>query len=269
MLGTRTLVMGVVNVTPDSFSDGGLFETPEAALRQALKLIEEGADLLDVGGESSRPGAEPVSAATELARILPVVKGIRERSEIPISVDTYKASVASAVIEAGAEIINDISAFRFDADLPRIVCETGAGVILMHMRGTPRTMQQMSPSPDILAEIHKDLGKAVDRATGAGVQGDRILLDPGIGFGKTVQDNLKILNQLAFLHRLGFPLLLGASRKGFIGKVLETEVSQRLFGTAASVAASVMRGAHIVRVHDAREMRQVVDVVDAIMGETA
>ena len=269
MLGTRTLVMGVVNVTPDSFSDGGWFETPEAALRQALKLIKEGADLLDVGGESSRPGAEPVAAATELARILPVVRGIRERSEIPISVDTYKASVASAVIEAGVEIINDISAFRFDADLPRIVSETGAGVILMHMRGTPRTMQQMSPSPDILAEIRKDLGEAVDRATGAGVQGDRILLDPGIGFGKTVQDNLKILNQLSFLHRLGFPLLLGTSRKSFIGKVLETEVSQHVFGTAASVAASVIKGAHIVRVHDVREMRQVVDVADAIMEETA
>ncbi len=260
--------MGVVNVTPDSFSDGGLFETPEAALQQALKLIDEGADLLDVGGESSRPGAEPVSTATELSRILPVVEELRARSEIPISVDTYKAPVAMGAIEAGADIINDISAFRFDPDLPEIISEAGAGVILMHMRGTPATMQRMPPSPDILAEIRKDLGEAVDRATAAGVPGDRILLDPGIGFGKTVQDNLKILNQLSFL-RLGFPLLLGTSRKSFLGKIQETEVSQRVYGTAASVAASVIRGAHIVRVHEVREMRQVVDIADAIMNETA
>ena len=261
--------MGVVNVTPDSFSDGGLFETPEAALQQALKLIDEGADLLDVGGESSRPGAEPVSTATELSRILPVVEELRARSEIPISVDTYKAPVAMGAIEAGADIINDISAFRFDPDLPGIISEAGAGVILMHMRGTPATMQRMPPSPDILAEIRKDLGEAVDRATAAGVPGDRILLDPGIGFGKTVQDNLKILNQLSYLHRLGFPLLLGTSRKSFLGKIQETEVSQRVYGTAASVAASVIRGAHIVRVHEVREMRQVVDIADAIMNETA
>ncbi len=267
MLGSRTLVMGVVNVTPDSFSDGGLFETPEAAVRHALKLVEDGADLLDVGGESSRPGAEPVVATTELARVLPVVRGIREESEIPISVDTYKASVARAVLQEGADIINDISAFRFDADLPRVVCESGAGVVLMHMRGTPGTMQLLPPSADILSEIYKDLGEAVDRAAEAGVPGDRILLDPGIGFGKTVKDNLKILNQLPSLHRLGFPLLLGTSRKSFLGKILETEVSQLLFGTAASVAASVIRGAHIVRVHDVPEMRQVIRVADAIVEE--
>ena len=261
--------MGVVNVTPDSFSDGGLFETPEAALQQALKLVDEGADLLDVGGESSRPGAEPVPVATELSRILPVVEGIRARSEIPISVDTYKAPVAIGAIEAGADIINDISAFRFDPDLAGVISEAGVGVILMHMRGTPATMQRMPPSPDILAEILKDLGEAVDRATVAGVPGDRILLDPGIGFGKTVQDNLKILNRLSFLQRFGFPLLLGTSRKSFLGKILETEVSQRVYGTAAAVAASVIRGAHLVRVHDVREMRQVVDIADAIMNETA
>ena len=256
-------------MTPDSFSDGGLFVAPKAALQQAFRLVDQGADLLDIGGESSRPGAEAVSAATELSRILPVVEGIRAACEIPISVDTYKAAVAMKAIEAGADMINDISALRFDPNLPGIISDSGAGVILMHMRGTPATMQRMPPSQDILAEIRRDLGEAIGRAREAGVPDDRILLDPGIGFGKTVQDNLRILNQLSFLHRLGFPLLLGPSRKSFLGKILETEVSQRVYGTAAAVAASVIRGAHIVRVHDVREMRQVVDIADAIMNETA
>ena len=260
--------MGIVNVTPDSFSDGGLFYEPEKAVQQALQLVEDGADLLDVGGESSRPGAQPVSVEAELDRILPVVREIRGGTDIPISVDTYKAPVARAVIEAGADIINDISALRLDPELGRIVSRSGAGLILMHMRGTPGSMQQIPPSPEIVAEIRKDLGLAIRQAGAAGVASDRIVVDPGIGFGKTVQDNLKVLNQLSFLHELGFPVLTGSSRKSFIGDILGAGVSDRVFGTAASVAASVIRGAHIVRVHDVREMREVVDVVDAILNET-
>lgn len=267
-LGARTKVMGILNVTPDSFSDGGLFQDRAKAAEQALKLVEAGADLLDVGGESSRPGAQPVSEETELNRVLPVVEEIRGSTDIPISVDTCKASVARAAIEAGADIVNDISALSFDPEMRRVVSRTRVGLILMHMRGTPRTMQQLPASLEIMGEIRKGLEQAIGLARAAGVANDRIVIDPGIGFGKTVQDNLKILNQLSLLHELGFPLLIGSSRKSFIGNILGGGVFDRVFGTAASVAAAVMRGAHIVRVHDVREMRQVVDVVDAILNET-
>ncbi len=260
--------MGIVNVTPDSFSDGGLFHEHEKAAEQALKLVEDGADLLDVGGESSRPGAQTVSAETELNRVLPVVEKIRGSTDIPISVDTCKASVALAAIEAGADIVNDISALRLDPEMRHVVSRTRVGLILMHMRGTPRTMQQLPASIEIMGEIRKGLAQAIGLARAAGVASDRIVIDPGIGFGKTVQDNLKILNQLSLLHELGLPLLTGSSRKSFIGNVLGAGVFDRVFGTAASVAASVIGGAHIVRVHDVREMRQVVDVVDAILNET-
>lgn len=266
-LGARTKVMGILNVTPDSFSDGGLFQERAKAAEQALKMVEDGADLLDVGGESSRPGAQAVSEETELNRVLPVVEEIRGSSDIPISVDTCKASVARAAIEAGADIVNDISALSFDSEMRHVVSRNRVGLILMHMRGTPRTMQKLPASIEIMGEIRKGLEQAIGLARAAGVANDRIMIDPGIGFGKTVQDNLKILNQLSLLHELGFPLLTGASRKSFIGNILGTGVLDRVFGTAASVAASVMRGAHIVRVHDVREMRQVVDVVDAILNE--
>lgn len=259
--------MGVVNVTPDSFSDDGFFNEPEKAVQYALKLIEDGADILDIGGESTRPGAQAVSAEEELERILPVVEEIRRNTEIPISVDTYKAPVASAVINAGADIINDVSSLRFDPDICQVVSKSRAGLILMHMRGTPKNMQEIPSSLEIIIEIRNEFKRAVSQAKTGGVASDRIIVDPGIGFGKTVTNNLKILNQLSLFQELGFPVLIGTSRKSFIGEILGTGVSDRVFGTAASVAVSVVGGAHIVRVHDVREMRQVVDVIDSIRCE--
>ncbi len=259
--------MGIVNVTPDSFYDGGRYLDPEAAVEHGLRLAAEGADLLDVGGESSRPGSDPVGAEEELRRILPVVQRLADRLPLPISVDTWKAAVAGPALEAGADLINDISALRLDPELAPTVARHGAGLILMHMRGRPRNMQRLPPSEDILGEVRRDQAAALERASEHGIPRDRIVLDPGIGFGKTLRDNLQILNRLDFLSDFDLPVLVGTSRKSFLGRILEVPEEERLWGTAASVAAAILRGADIVRVHDVQSMRMVARVADAIRRE--
>lgn len=266
-LGVHTRVMAVVNVTPDSFWDGRRFLEPAAAADHALALVEAGADIVDLGGESTRPGARPVSAAEELDRVLPALEALRKRCAALISVDTYKSQVAEAVLRSGADIINDVSAFRFDPNMPAVVSRWGAGVVLMHLRGEPATMHQLPPSPDILVEIKSDLKNALQVSYKHQIRSDRILLDPGIGFGKTAEENLQILNRLSFLNLFQLPILVGTSRKSFLGKILKAPAEDRIFGTAASVAIAILRGAHVIRVHDVKEMRQVAEVSDAILSE--
>lgn len=263
----RTLIMGILNVTPDSFYDGGRYQDTAAAVEQARKMVAEGADILDIGGESSRPGSEPVSAEEELERVLPVIERVRELTDIPLSVDTWKASVARTALRAGVDLVNDISSFRFDPEMPATLAEFGAGIVLMHMRGSPKTMQQLPPSPDILAEIRADIERALELASNHQIPRDRIVLDPGIGFGKSLQDNLRILNRLDFLRDFSLPVLVGTSRKSFLGKILGVPEEERLWGTAASTALAVARGADIIRVHDVREMGMVAQVAEAIRRE--
>ncbi|XXF75260.1 dihydropteroate synthase [Myxococcaceae bacterium GXIMD 01537] len=268
--GERTHVMGVVNVTPDSFSDGGRFAAPEAAVAHALKLVEAGVDLLDVGGESTRPGSQPVPAEEELARVLPVVEVLRARTSVPISVDTTKAAVAREVLRAGATLINDISGFTFDADLPRVVAEAGGACCLMHLQGTPETMQRAPHYEDVVDEVLDFLEAGVERAVVAGLPRERIVVDPGIGFGKTLGHNLFLLRRLADLRVLGLPVLVGTSRKGFLGTLTGGRpAGERLAATLGSVAAvAALGGADFVRVHDVAEARDALAVVDALRGAT-
>ncbi|MCS6885413.1 MAG: dihydropteroate synthase [Acidobacteriota bacterium] len=263
-LGRRTLVMGVLNVTPDSFSDGGLYFSFQRAVDRALQIEDEGADILDIGGESTRPGAEPVTVEEELARVLPVIEAVVNRLSIPISVDTTKATVAQAALDAGAEIINDVSAMEFDPEMRKVVAMKQSGVCLMHTRGRPQVMQNLPPSSNIWREVIDGLTQAVNKALQAGLGREHICVDPGIGFGKTVEDNLEILRRLSMLKQLDLPILIGTSRKSFIGRVLGRSESERLLGTAATVTAAILHGAHIVRVHDVAEMVQVVRMTDAI-----
>ena len=266
VLGERTLVMGVLNVTPDSFSDGGHFLETEKAVKHALEMQRAGADLIDIGGESARPGAIGISAEEELRRILPVLRGLRRRLRIPISVDTCKVEVAQVALAAGAEMINDISGLRADPELARVAKRGGVPLVLMHIRGTPKTMQQLKPAKNIWREVERGLRWSVERALKAGVRRGQLLIDPGIGFGKTVTQNYELLCRLDRLQKFKLPILIGTSRKSFIGKVLgSAPPEQRLFGTAAAVAASILAGAHIVRVHDVAEMVPVVRVADAIL----
>lgn len=260
----RPLVMGVLNVTPDSFSDGGLYLDPGAAVKHALEMVDEGADLIDIGAESSRPGAEPVSEAEELSRLVPVVHEVCRRVSVPVSVDTTKAAVARQALDAGAAIINDISALLVDPAMAGAVAKAGAGLVLMHMQGTPQTMQRAPRYGDIVAEVREFLRARMQAAVEAGIAADQILLDPGIGFGKNLEQNLILLDRLDAFQTLGRPILVGVSRKAFIGEVLGRRAGDRLLGTAAAVAASVLRGAGVVRVHDVRAMRDVVRVIDAI-----
>ncbi|HVG34001.1 MAG TPA: dihydropteroate synthase [Pyrinomonadaceae bacterium] len=266
-LGERTLIMGVLNVTPDSFSDGGQFYTPGQARARAHELIEEGADIIDVGGESTRPGAEPVTAEEELRRIVPVIEDLAKNIEIPISVDTTKREVARAALEAGAEIINDISALRFDFYIADEVAKAGAGLVLMHSRGTPATMHRLPPVPEILEVVTRSLRSSIAMAAQRGVTARQIVLDPGIGFGKSPAQNVELIAGLAeFARRFHeFPILVGTSRKSFIGRILDgAPVEDRIHGTMASVTAAVLNGADIVRVHDVRAARETVRVADAI-----
>ncbi|MFQ5777503.1 MAG: dihydropteroate synthase [Terriglobia bacterium] len=267
VLGKRTLVMGVLNVTPDSFSDGGLFLEPREAIRQALAMERAGADLIDVGGESARPGSTGISAAEELERILPVLRGLQRRLGVPISIDTTKAEVAEAALEAGAEMINDISGLRFDPAVARVARRYRVPLALMHIRGTPRTMQRLPPVKDILPVVETGLRWSLGQARRAGVgRRGQLLIDPGIGFGKTVEQNCEIIRNLRRLRKFNLPILLGSSRKTFIGKLLgQASPRERVWGTAATVAASILYGAHIVRVHDVAEMVQVVRMTDAIL----
>ena len=260
----RTLVMGVLNVTPDSFSDGGRFYTPDQAIPRAMLMVEEGADIIDIGGESSRPGGMPVSPQDEINRIVPVIEKVAKQTPIPISVDTYKAVVARAALDAGAQIINDITAMTSDPTMLPFAAKTGVPIILMHMLGTPLTMQTNPQYQNVISDIINYLNNAILNAKKAGVKEEQIVIDPGIGFGKTLSHNLTILHRLSeFLH-LNRPILVGVSRKSFIGKILDLSVEQRLEGTAAAVAISVLKGAKIVRVHDVKEMVQVVKIADAI-----
>ncbi len=266
-LGARTLVMGVLNVTPDSFSDGGRFYDFGAAVGRAEELIAEGADIIDVGGESTRPGSEPVTAEEELRRVLPVIETLSKGGRVAVSVDTTKSEVARAALDAGADIINDISALRFDYRVADECARAGAGLVLMHMRGTPATMQRMPPVADIFSEVIHGLRAGVAMAERRGVARRQIAIDPGIGFGKSAAQNVELI---ARLDRLAgeFPdlaLLVGTSRKSFIGKLLGgAPVTERLHGTMASVAAAILRGAHIVRVHDVRAAVETARVTDAI-----
>ena len=259
--------MGVVNVTPDSFYDGGLYFEPARAIEQALKLIADGADIIDVGGESSRPGAAPVSAKDEKKRILPVIEVVRERKDVLISVDTTKAEVAAAAIAEGAHIINDISAGRFDPDILSLVSRTGAGLVLMHMKGTPRTMQSLASYDDVVAEVRSFLAGRLAAAREAGVREAGLICDPGIGFAKTLEHNLALINNIPELAGLGRPVLVGLSRKSFIGKLLDAEPEDRLEGTIAAAVVSALNGAAILRVHDVLEVKRALAVAEAILNQ--
>ncbi len=264
-LGERTLVMGVLNVTPDSFSDGGKWKEPREAVRRALEMEAEGADIIDIGGESTRPGSGGVSTETELMRVLPVVERLRGRLKIPISIDTQKARVAEAAIRAGAEIVNDVAALRADKAMGEVVRRTGVPLVLMHMRGRPRTMQRGPFARDVMQDVMHGLREALERARRAGIPRGRVILDPGIGFGKSAEQNCEILARLEELAVLRRPILVGSSRKAFIGKLLGgAGEEQRIWGTAATVAAAVLGGAQIVRVHDVAEMVQVVRVAESL-----
>ena len=266
-IGVRTLVMGVVNITPDSFSDGGQFYSFDEALAQAEKLIDEGADILDIGGESTRPGSRPVSPEEEMRRIIPVIERLAGTTRIPLSVDTTKSLVARAALEAGAEIVNDISALRFDYHVADAAARAGAGLVLMHSRGTPATMQRLPPAADILSDVAQGLRRSIAMAERRGVGRESIVIDPGIGFGKTAEQNLELIAKLDQLVQKfpEYPLLIGTSRKSFLGRLLDNApAGERLHGTMASVAAAVLRGAHLVRVHDVRAAVETVRVADAI-----
>lgn len=265
-LDGRTRIMGILNVTRDSFSDGGRFLARDDALRQAERMIDEGADIIDVGGESTRPGALPVDAEEEIRRVIPVIGAIGKRFDVLLSVDTYKSAVARAAVENGARIINDISGLGFDPHLADVAATSGAGVVIMHIKGTPRDMQTDPHYEDVVAEIHDYLSQRIQTALAHGIHRDQIMLDPGIGFGKRLEDNLTLLRELARLHDLDAPLLVGVSRKSFIGKLLDTGVGERLEGTAAAVTAAILHGAHVMRVHDVREMKRVATIADAIRG---
>ncbi len=262
----RPLIMGILNITPDSFFDGGHTFDPERAYEKAVQMEAEGADIIDVGGESTRPGAAPVSVHEEMDRIIPVIERLAGTLKCAISVDTWKSAVADRALIAGAEIINDISGFNFDPHMSGLAASSGAGVVLMHTRGTPGTMQQNTKYDDLMGEIITGLHTSIVRAREAGVSGDCIAIDPGIGFGKDASGNLELLRRLAELSGFGLPILTGPSRKSFIGKALGRDrTDDRLFGTAATVALSVSHGASIVRVHDVRAMRDVADMAYAVM----
>jgi len=265
-LSDRTQIMGILNVTPDSFSDGNLYLDPEKAIDAALKMADDGADIIDVGGESTRPGAKPVSVDEEVRRVTPVIEAICKKTSLPVSVDTTKADVAQKAMEAGAEIVNDISSLNSDSRMADTVSHLKPALILMHMRGTPETMQAGNLHyDDLMGEIVFFLQKAVDRALKAGLDRENLVIDPGIGFGKTPEDNLKILKNLSELKSLGLPILVGSSRKSFIGSITGEEPHKRLEGTAASVAAAIYGGSRIIRVHDVAAMKKVAALTDAII----
>jgi dihydropteroate synthase len=270
VLGERTLLMGVLNVTPDSFSDGGEFLDARHAIEHALEMERAGADLLDIGGESTRPGSTETPADIELARILPVLEGLRGALKIPIAVDTRKSQVAEAAVGAGAQIINDVSGLRNDPRIAEVARRSGVSLILMHMRGEPQTMQKKPFARDVMKDVTQGLRASLKQARRAGVQKSQIIVDPGIGFGKSFEQNYDLLRRLGELAKLGYPLLVGTSRKGFLGATLARKgksapPEDRLWATAATVTASILGGAHIVRVHDVAEMAQVARVADCLL----
>lgn len=265
-LGKKTKIMGILNVTSDSFSKDGIYKDPQRAEDLALQMIKEGADIIDIGGESTHPRAELVSAEEEKMRVLPVIKRIAKKIAAPISIDTTKSLVAEAALEEGASIVNDISGLSFDKDMASVVSRFKAGCILMHIQGTPQTMQSNPSYESLLDEIIDDLRKKIATALESGIEQDKLIVDPGFGFGKTTEHNLQILKHLNKFSCLDLPILIGTSRKAFIGNTLNLEVEKRLFGTAATVALSIAGGAHIIRVHDVKEMAQVAKMIDAVLG---
>jgi dihydropteroate synthase len=268
VLGDRTRIMAILNVTPDSFSDGGRYGCPEAAVAAGVHLAEAGADILDIGGESSRPGAETVSTEEELRRVIPVIKALSGKVHIPLSIDTTKSVVAREALDAGAEIINDISSMRFDAGMPAVMASSGAAVVFMHMRGVPQTMQQGDLHyPSLMAEIIDFFHERLNAAQSVGIMPDRIIIDPGLGFGKSRSDNLKLLRHLAEFKALGRPILTGPSRKSFVGQSDDQGPQDRLEGTVAAVTAAIMNGSHLVRVHDVGAAKRAVAVADAVIRD--
>ncbi len=263
-LGRKTLIMGILNVTPDSFADGGRYDTLDSALQGALRMAEEGADIIDVGGESTRPGARPVSLKEEMKRTIPVIKRLVKRIDLPVSIDTCKSEVAKKALDSGASLINDISALRVDKEMAGVVSRYKVPLVLMHMQGRPRSMQKNPHYRDVVGEIISFLRERIEFAKEEKIDEERIIIDPGIGFGKTTEHNLQIFNRLSEFKSLGRPILVGPSRKSVIGNVLNLPVEERLEGTAAAVAASLLNGADIIRVHDIREMKRVIDMTDAI-----
>jgi len=263
-MSRRTALMGILNVTPDSFSDGGRYADPKTAIAHGIQLAREGADIIDIGGESTRPGARPVSAEEEKGRVLPVLRELRREVSIPLSVDTYKMEVAQAALAEGADVVNDISALRFDPAMASLVAREKVPVVLMHMQGTPRTMQQRPRYQDVLAEVKDFLAGRIRFALESGIELDRIIVDPGIGFGKELEHNLELLKGLSTLVSLGRPLLVGPSRKAFIGKLLGLASDSRLEGSLAAAVAAVLGGANIVRMHDVKEARRAIGIADAI-----
>ncbi|HEX9828659.1 MAG TPA: dihydropteroate synthase [Bacteroidota bacterium] len=259
---TRTHIMGILNVTPDSFSDGGRYSTTKKAVAFALKMVEDGADFIDIGGESTRPGSNEVPIEEELRRVMPVIEQLAKRTSIPISVDTYKSQVAEKALNAGATIVNDISGGTFDSQMFDVIREHHASVILMHMKGTPKTMQEHPAYENVTKEVYQFLAEQAQKARAKGIQ--QIIVDPGIGFGKNLQHNVQLLKELSTLKAIGCPVLVGPSRKSFIGAILDLPVSERLEGTAAAVTASILNGAHLVRVHDVKEMKRVAKMADAL-----
>jgi dihydropteroate synthase len=264
VVGEKTLIMGAINITPDSFSDGGLYLQPERAVDLALDMVAQGVDIIDIGGESTRPGSRGVDAEEELRRIIPVIQGITAQTDTLLSVDTRKARVAREALEAGCQIVNDVTALRFDSEMAHIAAHHGAVIVLMHMRGTPETMQRDIHYASLISEIITYLRESIDLAEKGGIDREKIIIDPGIGFGKTVDHNLAIIKHLYQFRILGQPILIGTSRKSFIGKILDLDVDKREEGTLASVVASILHGAHIVRVHDVRNAVRAARIADAV-----
>ena len=262
--GGHTCIMGVLNVTPDSFSDGGDYLDPVCAVERAVRMVEEGADIIDVGGESSRPGSRPVPADEEARRVIPIIKALREKVDVPLSIDTRKSEVARRALDEGVSVVNDITALRGDPAMAGTIAAFDAGVVLMHMKGDPRTMQEKPSYNDLMEEIFSYLEGSISIATEAGIDPEKIIIDPGIGFGKTLEHDLTILRDLKKLQRLDKPILVGTSRKSFIGSLTGKGARDRAFGTAASFSVAIMNGADIIRVHDVDQMRDVMCVASAI-----
>lgn len=266
-LGKKTLIMGILNVTPDSFFDGGCYDRTELAFKRGIQLEDEGADFIDVGGESTRPSRKHVlSAEDEIKRIVPVIERLAKRLSIPISVDTYKSTVARQAINAGAEIINDISGLNFDSRMAELVVKSGVALVLMHSRGSPEKLHNLTPLKYPLESVIYNLGQSMKKALQAGIERDQLILDPGLGFGKETEDNLSLLKKLDMMKQFNLPYLIGPSRKSFIGQVLGLPVKERLIGTLASIAVAVTKEVHVVRVHDVKETKQVVKLCDAILN---
>jgi len=261
-LASRTHIMGILNITPDSFSDGGRYLGIEQAIKHGQKLAEDGADFIDIGGESTRPGSEPVSIAEEIQRVVPVIESLAKKTNIPISIDTYKSEVAEAALQVGAVIVNDISAMTFDTNMVSVIANHRASIVLMHIKGMPKTMQENPTYGNVTQEVKQFLSERIVKAKESGIE--QIIVDPGIGFGKKFEHNIQLLRELNSFSSLGYPVLVGPSRKAFIGAILNLPPNERLEGTAAAVTVSILNGVNIIRVHDVKEMKRVAMVSDAL-----